>query len=1030
MDTRKAFKAAVVSSNGTVIKGLQIFIADLRASPHSADHEKRIKSEIVKIKQQFEASNSTHGGDKLHQDRLGGYQRKKYVAKLAYIYLTSNTTKLADILFGLDQTLILLKSNVYSEKFIGYMLLELLMEHKSVAAEIGERLVPYVTKDVSSSNDNFTALALNFLGVVGGMCTKFAFNEDLVDEVFQIVRSPTSSQYLKKKSVLAFLVLLKANLSILTDNIKRKQIWIQRIVSLLDDTDNYRLTLASLPLVEYIARNIGPSYCVRLLPQLTDILYDCIVLGTSTGKSNHFPTEYKFANMPNPWLITKTVSLLNAIMVSPKEEYESQNSQLLQSANIDPENLGKLRMCVAKAVELGTRRINDPMEKIVQNTVLFSLINFAPKLDPSEVAITNSVDALCELLRSNEINIRYLTLDSLIKLCSSCGKIALDAVRYKNMNLIFHLLNSERDSSIARKVIDLLYILSDKDNVKTVVDQLLSYIVNAKYIPDPQIRSNISVKIAILTEKYATDSTWYVQISLKILSMNFSTSFNDDEVWHRLCQIVVNNPSLRKITCVQLVEYLQGKQLSEFIVKTAAFLLGEYVELIRDIITATDMFNLFSEKYFMVGNLTRAMILTTMMKLHNSAPEVGSKVIKFYQLELNSLDIELQTRSFEYLKVIQLSKISGNNNLIELLFQPMPPFNTKSNPLLNRLGSLPLDTTTNSSPLKEGTVAPPPYTSTASLPLVNVPKPPISRHSGSMMSFPSTTGNSNTLLRGLDSSYADQQLSPNWREGFSRMLQHKQGIFYNSSLMKIVYRIIHVEPHHLKIVLTCINNTEWEINGLSTSVISARTHDNPEYVVQNIEFPSNPTIQPHKRQGQQMEVIIRRSMDVQESPILNINFRCGGSVNNLSLKLGIGMTSTIFHGDSDAHPQQQVTLPQFITRWKALGNTLGKDSECVVESMPMRGLRAPDTDPDSTDILVGQISQILKRMGFDIVEQDTVKNPVFAAGIVHTKSEGNFGSLLKVQCRVDGKINVTCKTTVPGPLSSYIVECIKTTVAG
>lgn len=118
------------------------------------------------------------------------------------------------------------------------------------------------------------------------------------------------------------------------------------------------------------------------------------------------------------------------------------------------------------------------MERIVQNTVLFSLINFASKLDPSDEAISNSVTALCSLLTSKEINIRYLTLDSLVKLCSSSGKPAIDAVRYKNLDMIFHLLNTERDSSIVRKVVDLLYTFTDVENVKIIVDGLLQYILS------------------------------------------------------------------------------------------------------------------------------------------------------------------------------------------------------------------------------------------------------------------------------------------------------------------------------------------------------------------------------------------------------------------------------------------------------------------------------------------------------------------------------------------------------------------------
>lgn len=230
MERKKTLINSSVSNNNSAIKGLQLFIADLRSSQQAQEQEKRIHSEIVKIKQHFDTAKKKQG----NHDRLGGYQRKKYVAKLAYIYITSNTTKLNEILFGLDQTVELLKSNSFSEKFIGYMTLELLYEHKEVVKRINDKVNYQLVKDLSSPDDNFVALALNFVGVVGKVTNRLAYNDDITTGVFKILRSPTSSLYVKKKSALSFLALLKSNHSILTEDLQRKQLWIQRILSLLD----------------------------------------------------------------------------------------------------------------------------------------------------------------------------------------------------------------------------------------------------------------------------------------------------------------------------------------------------------------------------------------------------------------------------------------------------------------------------------------------------------------------------------------------------------------------------------------------------------------------------------------------------------------------------------------------------------------------------------------------------------------------------------------------------------------------------
>lgn len=1077
IDRKKSFMENPIGSTKNTIKGLQLFIADLRATQHSQDHEKRINYELVKIKKHFEpstnlsnpsssfsssSSSTTTTTTAANPLKLDGYQRKKYAAKLAYIYITTNTSKLNELLFGLDQIVNLIDSNHHSEKFMGYLILSLFFEHERVITLINnKRFSQRLLSDLSANKDDVTALALNFIGTVGNLHSNLASNEEIIDNVFQIIRSPTSSQYLKKKSTLTFLSLLKNNLSILTDNLQRKQIWIQKIIALLDDTDNYRVTLTALPLVEYIATNIDPSYCFRIVPQLTDILYTCIVLGTMDSGIYRFPTEYKFANIPNPWLITKILSLLNRLIAPPYQEAGppyNLNKQCLHPSDLDPETLNKLRKCVVDAISLGNRKSSDPMERIVQNTVLFSLIKFAPKLDPSNEAIINSVNTLCSLLQSAEINIKYLTLDSLIQLCSNSGRVAVDTVSGKNLDLIVHLMHNERDMSILRKAVDLLYILANVDNVKIIIDHYLKFISNAKQTSDPQLKSNVSIKIAILIEKYATDPNWYIKTSLKILSLTPDNSFRHDsghshlndnnELWYRLCQIVVNNPQLRKLTCHNLLDYLVIKRhISEYIMKTSAFLLGQYPSLIIDQISIENLFSIFAERYYTVSNMTRSMILTTMIQLYRFEPNLlGSSVIKFFQLELNSLDIELQTRAYEYLKIIQICKVSGDMTLINTLFETMPPFSTKSNPLLKRLDGLQQDDHSNDSDMEfskleisnnkssddslKDTENTGPFNSAPNN--MNMQQPPLvplflksgtTENSRNLLPIQENNNNANT--KDLNNRYMQQRLTSNWKEGFTRMLQHKQGIFYSSPLLKIIYRIMYVEPYQVKIGFTYINQTEWDITSLSTEFIAAHIENNPEYIFQNIAPLTNSNIKPHKRVEQSVQVVIRKPFSIEECPLINVYFNCGGTSNHITLKLGVAVISTINTETSTSNTSTGVTLPQFITRWRTLGTALGKEAECHVANILITNTNETQERNNPMESMLAILQTKLRRIGIDVIEQKNVCNTLFIAGIVHTKTDGNFGCLMKLQCQQNWTVNITCKTTLAGPLATYVVDCLK-----
>lgn len=434
-----------------------------------------------------------------------------------------------------------------------------------------------------------------------------------------------------------------------------------------------------------------------------------------------------------------------------------------------------------------------------------------------------------------------------------------------------------------------------------------------------------------------------------------NASFNDEDIWQRLCQIVVNNESLHQLTCNHLLDYLLQRNISEGLAKTAAFLLGEYADLVASKVSCGDLFNLFTEKYFNVSNLCRAMILTSMMKLYKRDAGIGSALIRFYQLELNSLDVQLQTRSYEYLKIIQLEKIHGVQ-LTNVLFPPMVPFNSKKNPLLGRLSSADLSNSDTNT------------ISTAELSLSTVPTPPPARNSKSST---------------IRSHYDEQNLSANWTEGFRRMLKHKQGVFYSSPFLKILYRLNQVPSHseNLELTLTYMNTSSWPLTSLLTEVVPWKTEENPPYVIKVIHAPSS-GIGIGERTSHKLEILIRQDYPISHSPILSLSFKAGGHVTGLTLKLAAGVTNTIPSAQRDNRPN--VSLPQFIQRWRALGDALGKDGEWHI-SVPLAGQE-----------VYGYVRNCIEKLGFQIVEQSMVEGTIFAAGIVRTKVNGNLGCLMKL----------------------------------
>ena len=92
------------------MRGLVSFIADLRNARARELEEKRINKELANIRSKFK------GGS------LSGYDKKKYVCKLLYIYILG-----WNVDFGHLEAVNLISANKYSEKQIGYLAVTLFL---------------------------------------------------------------------------------------------------------------------------------------------------------------------------------------------------------------------------------------------------------------------------------------------------------------------------------------------------------------------------------------------------------------------------------------------------------------------------------------------------------------------------------------------------------------------------------------------------------------------------------------------------------------------------------------------------------------------------------------------------------------------------------------------------------------------------------------------------------------------------------------------------------------------------------------
>ncbi|KAG5458166.1 MAG: adaptin N terminal region-domain-containing protein, partial [Olpidium bornovanus] len=308
-----------------------------------------------------------------------------------------------------------------------------------------------------------------------------------------------------------------------------------------------------------------------------------------------------------------------------------------------------------------------------QNAILFEAISLAIHLDPESPLVNEAAVLMGRFIASKETNIRYLALDAMAHLAAFCE--SLEPIK-KHQETIIQSLR-DRDISVRRRGLDLLYSMCDVTNAKEIVAELLRYLSSADY----EIREEMVLKIAILAEKFATENSWYVDTILQLITT--AGDHVGDEVWYRVTQIVANNEDLQEYAARMVLNVLRNPGVHETAVKTAGYILGEFGHLIANQPGSSpiEQFTLLQSRFSMCRLPTRALLLTTYIKFANLFPEIKHHVLAVFDQYQHVLDVELQQRACEYAAIARMP----TDDVLQTLCEEMPPFPERESALLSKI---------------------------------------------------------------------------------------------------------------------------------------------------------------------------------------------------------------------------------------------------------------------------------------------------------------------------------------------------------
>ena len=610
-----------------------------------------------------------------------------------------------------------------------------------------------------------------------------------------------------------------------------------------------------------------------------------------------------------------------------------------------------------------------------QNAVLFEAINLVIHLDTEQDLMVQISQRLGKFIASRETNVRYLGLEAMTHLAARTEN--LDPIK-KHQAIIIGSLR-DRDISVRRQGLDLLYSMCDPTNAQAIVNELLRYLQSADYA----IREEMVLKIAILTEKYATDVQWYVDISLRLIAM--AGDHVSDEVWQRVIQITTNNEELQVYAAQTILQYIKS-DCHETLVKIGGYLLGEFGHLIADSkgCSPIEQFMALSAKMRGCSSTTRAILLSCYVKYVNLFPEIKPQLLQAFRAYSHSLDSELQQRACEYLTLATMP----TDDLLRTVCDEMPPYPERTSALLSRLHQKHATTSDKrtwvvggkdaNADLKDFGLAR--QNTSAGVKRSFTEPVPKDAKTGATNGANGVTAISSDL-EGLDLNIdmnkaskapnlaSAAHLSPDWEVGYTRLLLRPEGVLYEDQQIQVGLRTEY-RGQLGALIFYFTNKSQFSMGSFTTTL----DNRSAETLKTDIKGLPDTTIAP---EGQTQQTIMFECKNVFiDPPTIRISY-LAGALQGLTLQLPV-----LLHKYMEG---AELSAEDFFKRWKQIGGA-------PREHQSIFGLVNKNRTMDSDFV-----QKVVKGFKWGIVTgvDPNVKN-IVGATVLHS-SEGKFGCLLRLE---------------------------------
>ncbi|KAM5356380.1 hypothetical protein ACJ41O_003026 [Fusarium nematophilum] len=584
------------------MSSLKQFIRNVRAAKTIADERAVIQKESAAIRASFREESHDHN------------IRRNNVAKLLYLFTLGERTH-----FGQIECLKLLASPRFADKRLGHLATSLLLDENQ---EVLTLVTNSLKNDLGHSNQYVVGLALCTLGNIASI----EMSRDLFPEIENLIS--TSNPYIRRKAALCAMRICRKVPDL-------QEHFLGKATQLLSDR-NHGVLLCGLTLVTSLCEADEEEGGEEGIVEKFRAFVPGLVRTLKGLATSGYAPEHDVTGITDPFLQVKILHLLRVLAVGDAETSEQINDILAQVAT------------------------NTESSKNVGNSILYEAVRTILDIEADSGLRVLGVNILGKFLTNRDNNIRYVALNTLIKVVA----IEPNAVQ-RHRNTILECLR-DPDISIRRRALDLSFTLINDSNVRVLIRELLAFLE----VADNEFKPTMTSQIGIAADKFAPNKRWHFDTMLRVLSL--AGNYVKEQILSSFVRLVATTPELQTYAVQKLYINLKKDITQESLTQAGAWCIGEYAdallkggqyeeeELVHEVKEheIVDLFSLILNSAY-ATQVSTEYIVTALMKLTTrfSDPAPVEKVRRLLQYYQTSLDVEVQQRVVEYGNLFSFDQI-------------------------------------------------------------------------------------------------------------------------------------------------------------------------------------------------------------------------------------------------------------------------------------------------------------------------------------------------------------------------------------